>query len=216
MLWMIAVLSMFVGAALAITQTDIKRPLAYSSVAHTGLILTASSACRAPPSRPRRDHLAPGGALLPPTYGFATLGAFAVVEPGPRHRWETTAIDRWAGLGKQSPVVAAVFAFFLLAMAGIPLTSGFVGKWAVFAVAPAAGAWPVVVAAVLTSVLAVFLDLRVIRPDDFDEPVGDGPTGVPVRADRDDHRLRGGWTLLLGILPGPVLDLAAVAGEFIR
>ena len=73
------------------------------------------------------------------TYGFATIGAFAVVTLVRDSGGEATALSRWAGLGKESPLVAGMFAFFLLAMAGIPLTSGFVGKWAVFAVALVGG-----------------------------------------------------------------------------
>src|SRR4029079_15807117 len=75
------------------------------------------------------------------TYGFATIGAFAVVSLVRDGSGETTAIDRWAGLGKESPVVAAVFAFFLLAMAGIPLTAGLTRKWAVFPRAVSRGDW---------------------------------------------------------------------------
>lgn len=218
MLWIIAVLSMFVGAALAITQSDIKRLLAYSSVAHTGFILTGVLGLQA------SDQLAIGEissvqAVLfyLATYGFATVGAFAVVSLVRDGAGETTAIDRWAGLGKESPVVAGVFAFFLLAMAGIPLTAGFVGKLAVFSVALAAGAWPVVVAAVIASIIAAFLYIRVIKVMYFDEPVGDGPSvAYPSVLTATTIAVGAAVTLVLGVLPGPVLDLAAVAGEFIR
>ena len=218
MMWIIAILSMFVGAALAITQNDIKRLLAYSSVAHTGFILTGVLGLQA------SDQLAVGEitslqAVLfyLATYGFATLGAFAVVSLVRDGGGETTAIDRWAGLGKESPVVAAVFAFFLLAMAGIPLTSGFVGKLAVFSVALAAGAWPVVVAAVLASIVAAFLYIKVIKVMYFDEPVGDGPSvAYPSVLTATTIAVGAAVTLVLGVLPGPVLDLAAHAGEFIR
>lgn len=218
MLWLIAILSMFVGAALAITQSDIKRLLAYSSVAHTGFILTGVLGLQA------SDQLATGEitslqAVLfyLTTYGFATVGAFAVVGLVRDSGGETTAIDRWAGLGKESPVVAAVFAFFLLAMAGIPLTSGFVGKLAVFSAALAAGAWPVVVAAVLASIIAAFLYIRVIKVMYFDQPVGAGPSvAYPSVLTATTIAVGAAVTLVLGVLPGPVLDLAGVAGEFIR
>lgn len=218
MLWIIAILSMFVGAALAITQSDIKRLLAYSSVAHTGFILTGVLGVQA------SDQLAVGEitslqAVLfyLVTYGFATIGAFAVVSLVRDSGGETTAIDRWAGLGKESPVVAAVFAFFLLAMAGIPLTSGFVGKLAVFSAALAAGAWPVVVAAVLASIVAAFLYVRVIKVMYFDEPVGAGPSvAYPSVLTATTIAVGAALTLVLGVIPGPVLDLAGVAGEFIR
>ena len=89
---------------------------------------------------------------------------------------EATHLSRWAGLGKEAPVVAGVFAFFLLAFAGIPLTSGFTGKWAVFTSAWSGGAWPLVVVAVLMSVVAAFFYVRVIVLMFFSDPVGDGPT----------------------------------------
>ena len=113
----------------------------------------ASSASRSlDRARRRRDHLASQAVLFYlVTYGFATLGAFAVVT------WSATPAARrpscragraWARSRRWWP---ALFAFFLLAMAGIPLTAGFIGKWAVFAVALSAGAWPVVIVAVLMS-----------------------------------------------------------------
>ena len=218
MLWVIAILSMFVGAALAITQTDIKRLLAYSSVAHTGFILTGVLGVQA------TADLAPGEVtslqavlFYLATYGLMTLAAFAIVSLVRDSGGETTAIARWAGLGKESPVVAGAFAFLLLAMAGIPLTSGFVGKLAVFSAALAAGAWPVVVAAVLASIVAAFLYVRVIKVMYFDEPVGDGPSvAYPSVLTATAIAVGVAATLLLGVLPGPLLDLAGVAGGFIR
>ena len=110
------------------------------------------------------------------TYGFMTLGAFAIVTVVRDAGGEATHLSRWAGLGKESPVLAGVFAFFLLGMAGIPLTAGFTGKWAVFASAVSAGAWPVVVVAVLVSAVAAFFYVRVIVLMYFSDPVGDGPS----------------------------------------
>ena len=218
MLWIVAILTMVVGAVLALTQTDIKRLLAYSSIAHTGFLLTGVLGLQA------RGDLALGQitslqAVLfyLATYGFATLGAFAVVTMVRDSGGEATALNRWAGLGKEAPVVAGVFAFFLLAMAGIPLTSGFVGKWAVFAAALSAGAWPVVIVAILTSILAAFFYVRVIVLMYFSDPVGDGPAvSRPSVLTATAVALCAGVTLLLGVLPGPLLDLAANAGEFIR
>jgi NADH-quinone oxidoreductase subunit N len=218
MLWIIAILSMFVGAALAITQTDIKRLLAYSSVAHTGFILTGVLGVQA------TADLAPGEItslqsvlFYLATYGLMTLAAFALVSLVRDSGGEATAIARWAGLGKESPIVAGAFAFLLLAMAGIPLTSGFVGKLAVFSAALAAGAWPVVVAAVLASIVAAFLYVRVIKVMYFDEPVGDGPSvAYPSVLTATAIAIGVAATLVLGVLPGPLLDLAGVAGGFIR
>ena len=146
MIWIVAILTMVVGSVLALTQTDIKRLLAYSSIAHAGFILTGFLGIRS------LNEVADGSltgvsAVLfyLTTYGFTTLAAFALVTVVRDGGGEATHLSRWQGLGKESPLVAGLFAFLLLAMAGIPLTSGFTGKWAVFAAALSAGAWPVVI-----------------------------------------------------------------------
>lgn len=218
MLWVIAVLSMFVGALLAVTQTDVKRILAYSAVAHTGFILTGVLGVQASSALAEQEITSLQAVLFYlTTYGFTSLGAFAVVGLVRDASGEATALSKWAGLGKKSPVLAGVFAFLLLAMAGIPLTSGFVGKLAVFSVALAAGAWPVVIAAVLASVVAAYLYVRVIKTMYFDEPIGDGPSvTLPSLLTTTTIAVSVAVTLALGVLPGPLLDLAAVAGEFIR
>ena len=218
MMWVIAILTMVVGVLLALTQTDVKRLLAYSSVAHSGFILTGVLGLQA------SSDLGPGQltslqAVLfyLATYGFATLGAFALVTMVRDGGGEVTALSRWAGLGKASPVLAGVFAFFLLAMAGIPLTSGFVGKWAVFAAALSAGAWPVVIVAVLCSMVAAYFYVKVIVLMYFSEPDGDGPVVTyPSVLTATTVAACAAMTLVLGILPGPLLDLAGRAGEFLR
>ena len=218
MLWVIAILSMLVGSVLAVVQSDMKRMLAYSSIAHTGFILTGLLGAQA------AGELAPGEisstqAVLfyLTTYGFATLGAFAIVGLVRDPAGEVSAMERWAGLGKSSPVVAGIFAFFLLAMAGIPLTSGFVGKWTVFAVALSAGAWPVVLVAIASSMIAAFFYVRVIWLMYF-QPRADETTAVvyPSVLTATAIAVTAGLTLLLGVVPGPVLDLAGQAGEFLR
>jgi NADH-quinone oxidoreductase subunit N len=218
MLWVIAILTMVVGALLAMAQSDIKRMLAYSSVAHTGFLLTGVLGVQS------ASDLSGGeiGALEAVlfylvTYGFMTIGAFAIVSMVRDAGGEATHLSRWAGLGKESPLVAGIFAFFLLSMAGIPLTAGFTGKWAVFAAAMSAGAWPVVVVAVLTSAGAAFFYVRVIVLMYFSEPVGAGPSvTTPSVLTAVAIAMGVATTLVLGIVPGPVLDLAANAGQFIR
>ncbi|QIK74478.1 NADH-quinone oxidoreductase subunit NuoN [Nocardioides piscis] len=218
MMWVVAILTMVVGAVLAVTQTDVKRLLAYSSVAHTGFILTGVLGVQATSDLAAGEISALQAVLFYlATYGFATLGAFAVVGLVRDAGGEVTSLDRWAGLGKESPIVAGVFAFFLLAMAGIPLTSGFVGKLAVFSVALAAGAWPVVVVAVLASAIAAYLYIKVIRTMYFDDPIGDGPTVVyPSVLTATTIAVGAAATLVLGVIPGPLLDLAGLAGQFVR
>ncbi|WP_107704505.1 NADH-quinone oxidoreductase subunit NuoN [Nocardioides allogilvus] len=218
MLWVIAILSMLLGAIVAITQSDVKRMLAYSSVAHTGFILTGVLGVQATGDLAVGEVSSLQSVLFYlATYGLVVLGAFAVVSLVRDSGGEVTSLDRWAGLGKESPVVAGVFAFFLLAMAGIPLTSGFVGKIAVFSVALAAGAWPVVVVGILASIIAAFFYIRVIKAMYFDEPVGDGPSVVyPSVLTATAIAFAVAATLMLGVLPGPLLDLAGLAGQFLR
>jgi NADH-quinone oxidoreductase subunit N len=217
-LWVVAILTMAVGSLLAITQSDVKRMLAYSSVAHTGFLITGVLGARA------TEDLAEGQIssleavmFYLVTYAFMTLGAFAVVTLVRDGAGEATHLSRWAGLGKESPIVAGIFALFLLSMAGIPLTAGFTGKWAVFASAMSAGAWPVVVAAVIASLVAEFFYLRVIVLMYFADPVGEGPSvTMPSVLTATTIAIGVAATILLGILPGPVLELAGHAGEFVR
>jgi NADH-quinone oxidoreductase subunit N len=214
MVWIVAILTMAVGSLFALTQTDIKRMLAYSSVAHAGFLLVGFVGLQ---------EAGEGISSLQSvlfylvTYGFMTIGAFAIVTLVRDAGGEANHLSRWAGLGKESPLVAGIFAFFLLAMAGIPLTSGFTGKWAVFSAAAQGGAWPLVVIAVLLSVVAAFFYLRVIVLMYFSDPVGEAPAvAVPSILTTVTIAIGLAATVVLGILPGPVLDLAADAGAFIR
>jgi len=218
MLWVIAMLSMVVGAVLAIVQTDIKRMLAYSAVAHTGFILTGILGAQSLTERSPGAITSLQAVLFYLTsYAFVSLGAFAVVMLVRDASGETSGLTRWVGLGKTSPVLAGVFAFFLLAMAGIPLTSGFVGKWAVFAAALSADAWPVVIVAVASSIIAAFFYVRVIWLMYFTDVEGHAPVVThPSVLTATVVAFCFAVTLALGVMPGWVLELAGSAGEFIR
>jgi NADH-quinone oxidoreductase subunit N len=110
-----------------------------------------------------------------------------------------------------------VFALFLLGMAGIPLTSGFTAKWAVFEVALSAGAWPVVVVAILASAAAAFFYVRVIVVMYFHEPDDESAyVAHPSVLTATAIGVSAAATIALGLVPGPVLDLAQNAGQFIR
>ncbi len=218
MIWVVAILTMVVGSVLALTQTDIKRLLAYSSIAHAGFILTGFLGIRS-------LNEITGGSLTGisavlfylTTYGFSTLAAFALVTVVRDAGGEATHLSRWQGLGKESPLVAGLFAFLLLAMAGIPLTSGFTGKWAVFAVALAAGAWPVVIVAVIMSAVAAYFYVRVIVLMFFSEPIGEGPSvTTPSVLTGSVIAVGVTMTLLLGLVPGALIDLLGRVGVFIR
>jgi NADH-quinone oxidoreductase subunit N len=217
MIWVVAILTMAVGSLFALTQSDIKRMLAYSSVAHAGFLLVGFVGLHQASGSGADISSLQSVLFYLVTYGFMTVGAFGIVTLVRDAGGEANHLARWAGLGKESPLVAGAFAFFLLGMAGIPLTSGFTGKWAVFSSAAQGGAWPLVVIAVLLSVVAAFFYLRVIVLMYFSDPVGDGPTvAVPSILTTVVIAVGLAATLVLGVLPGPVLDLAANAGAFIR
>lgn len=207
--WVIAVLTFFVGAMIALAQSDIKRVLAYSSIAHAGFLLLGVIAVTPDALSSTLFYLL--------TYALATVGAFAVVMLIRDDTGETSALDAWRGLGRRHPMLAGAFTLFLLSFAGIPLTAGFVGKFAVFSSAAAAGEGWLVLLAVIASAIAAFFYLRVVVVMFFSDPVGDGPAvAVPSWATRATITVAAAVTLVLGIFPQPLLDLASNADIFVR
>ncbi|WP_327680016.1 NADH-quinone oxidoreductase subunit NuoN [Kitasatospora sp. NBC_00458] len=207
-MWGVAILTMVVGAVLAVTQQDVKRLLAYSSIAHAGFILTGVIATNKQGLSSVLFYLL--------AYSFVTLGAFAVVTLVRDSKGEATHLSSWAGLGRRSPLVAAVFALFLLAFAGIPLTSGFTGKFAVFQAAAAGGATPLVIVGVLSSAVAAFFYIRVIVLMFFSDPQPGGPTvAIPSAFTAAAIGIGVLATLVLGLLPQYFLDLASKASIFV-
>jgi NADH-quinone oxidoreductase subunit N len=283
-LWVVAILTMVVGSVIGVIQTDMKRLLAYSSIAHAGFLLVALVGF---------GELSGFGVravvfyLL--AYGLATVGAFAVVtlvrerSPQPQAAVESpvlaavgsggapgsagasgpagggageapapdggailgeaTHLTEWAGLGRRSPWLAGSFALFLLSMAGIPLTAGFIAKFTAFGAAVAVGAWPLALIGVLASAVSVFFYVRIIvlmfftpspstgsgGAEQESQEKGDGaPVGTSAAAALAARvtvvRSEGFTTvaivicvtgvILLGVLPSSVLDLALEAAKF--
>ena len=210
----IAIVSMVVGAVLALTQTDLKRMLAYSSIAHAGFLLTGVIALGGSGEDGSGGLSSTMFYLL--VYGLTTLGAFALLTLVRDGDGEASHLSQWAGLAQRSPVTAALMGLFLLSLAGIPLTSGFTGKFAVFRAAIEDGAWPLVVVAVLASAVAAFFYLRVIVLMYFSPPAEPGPTvGVPGLPTTVVLAVSATATVVLGVVPGPVLDLAREAAIFV-
>ncbi|MFZ0324763.1 MAG: NADH-quinone oxidoreductase subunit NuoN [Actinomycetes bacterium] len=209
MMWAVAAATMLVGAIVAITQTDIKRMLAYSSIAQAGFILTGVIAASPAGMSSTLFYLV--------AYGFATIGAFAVVMLVRDAGGEATHLSKWAGLGRRSPVVAATFGLFLLSFAGIPLTSGFTAKFAVFTAAASSGATPLVVIGVVASAIAAFFYIRVIVLMFFSEPAEDGPTvAIPSAFTGAAVVVAAVVTVVLGVYPQAVLQLAQEAAQLVR
>ena len=205
----VAILTMAVGTITAIAQNDVKRMLAYSSVAHTGFILTGVVALNGSGLSASLFYLF--------AYGFSTLGAFAVVSVVRNASGdEETDLRRWAGLGRCNPFIGVVFSLFLLAFAGIPLTSGFVSKFAVFKAAAEGGASILVVIGVIASAIAAYFYVRVIVLMFFTEPPANAPVVQIGTLSRAMIVLTAAVTLLLGAVPQPLLNLANSADQFLR
>ncbi|OBF21764.1 NADH-quinone oxidoreductase subunit N [Mycobacterium kubicae] len=209
-LWAIAILTMAVGTVTAVNQTDVKRMLAYSSVAHVGFILTGVIADNAAGLSATLFYLV--------AYSFSTVGAFAIVGLiRNRDGVEDADLSHWAGLGQRSPIVGVMLSMFLLAFAGIPLTSGFVSKFAVFKAAAAGGAVPLVIVGVVASGVAAYFYVRVIVLMFFTEGTDDTPqVVVPGVLSKVAIAVCALVTVVLGIVPQPVLDLADRAAQLVQ
>ena len=212
-IWTVAIASMVFGTALAIVQTDVKRMLAYSSIAHAGFILVAFAGFSPSALSALPFYMA--------TYGLATLGAFAVitqvreVTPDGAIGAEATRLGQWAGLGKSSPVLAVAMMIFLLSFAGIPLTAGFMGKFVAFRAAIEAGAWPLVLVAVLASAAAAFFYVRLAVLMFFTDAPTDAAPHVVVRSTTLGRGVAIAMAiaiLVLGVFPSWALELAHSAG----
>jgi len=202
---------MLVGSIIAITQTDVKRLLAYSSIAQAGYVLTGVIAANTRGLSGSLFYLA--------AYGFTVIGAFAIVTLVRDRGGEAAHLSSWAGLGKRSPLIAGAFAFFLIAFAGIPLTSGFTGKFAVFQAAIQGGATPLVIIGAISSAILAFPYVRVIVLMYFSEPAAEGPVVVrPSAYTSAAVAIGAAVTLVLGIIPQPLLNLAnhAASQLFVR
>jgi NADH-quinone oxidoreductase subunit N len=207
-LWGISILTMVVGTVTAVTQTDVKRMLAYSSIAHVGFILTGVIADTPSGLASTMFYLV--------AYSFSTVGAFAVVGLiRNSHGEEDATISHWAGLGQRYPVVGLLFSMFLLALAGIPLTSGFISKFAVFQAAAEGGAVPLVIIGVIGSAVAAYFYVRVIVLMFFTEPHAAQVHAVmPSFWSKAAIAVCAAVTIGLGIFPQPLLDLARQAAQF--
>jgi NADH-quinone oxidoreductase subunit N len=194
---------------LAVTQTDIKRLLAYSSIANAGYLLVGVLAFNKEGLSSTMFYLV--------AYGFTVVAAFGVVTLVRDSDGEATHLSRWAGLGRRSPLYAGLFTFLLLAFAGIPLTSGFTSKFAVFGAAlDGDQAWLVIVG-VISSMLLAFPYLRVVVLMWLSEPAEATPS-VSIPGAFTSMALVIGVlaTVLLGVAPDPLLDLTNTAAEFLR
>ena len=205
MLIVLAVLSMAVGNIVAIAQSNLKRMLAYSSIAHVGYMLVGVVAGGAPGAGAVLFYLL--------AYTFTTVGTFGVITLCERAGEEAVDVGDYAGLARRHPVLAATLALFLLSLVGIPPLAGFVGKFYLFGAAVRSGYLWLAVLGVLNSAVAAYYYLRVIVYMYMREP--DGASAPAVYA----PSFAGGLALvislagivLLGLMPAPFVDLAQSA-----
>ncbi|MFQ5813475.1 MAG: NADH-quinone oxidoreductase subunit N, partial [Anaerolineae bacterium] len=198
----LAVLTMTVGNVIAIAQTNIKRMLAYSGIAHAGYLLVALA------SASQRGAASILFYLL--VYTAINLGAFGmVIALGQREGGEYLNLTDYAGLGFRRPALAAVFAIFLLSLGGIPPTAGFAGKFYIFSAAVEANLIPLALIGILNSILSLFFYLRVIRIMYVDEP--SRQFGYLPRPTMIALVVAALGALLLGLFPAPLIELAQKA-----
>lgn len=205
--WASALATMVVGNFAALTQTNVKRLLAYSSIAHAGYVMVAITAHSVVGTAAVMFYLA--------AYIAMNVGAFAVVTYFSRKGERYVSITDFAGLGVRQPVVAALFSVFLLSLIGVPLTAGFFGKFYVFRAALASDLVWLTVLGLLNSAVSVYYYLRLMvvmymhEPAEATEDLPPVPFGLQATL----------WasaaaTLALGIFPSPVLDYAVRAADF--
>jgi NADH-quinone oxidoreductase subunit N len=202
--WGCALATMIVGNFAAIQQSNIKRMLAYSSIAHAGYVLVAVTAHSEIGSTAAMFYLA--------AYAFTNFGAFAIVTHVARKGERFTKIDDFAGLSQRQPMIAAMFTVFLLSLIGVPLTGGFFGKFYIFKAALDANLYWLTVLGLLNSAVAAYYYLRVLvvmymkEPDASSEGLMEAGPAMKLAIFASAL-----GTLVLGIFPGFVLDFATKA-----
>jgi NADH-quinone oxidoreductase subunit N len=207
--WITALATMLIGNFGALTQTNIKRVLAYSSIAHAGYVLVALTA---------HSNLGVAAAMFYlAAYAFMNVGAFAVVTHYARKGEQYVNVEDFAGLGVRQPVTAALFTIFLLSLIGVPLTGGFFGKFYIFKAALDANLIWLAVLGLLNSAVAAYYYLRIIvvmyfrEPDEASASLPALPWGVKTAL-----WASAAGTLILGIFPSAVLDFAGRSSMLLK
>jgi NADH-quinone oxidoreductase subunit N len=213
-----AVVTMVLGAVLAVVQTDVKRILAYSAVAHAGYVaIGLVSLGQGRDGQPVGRDAVGSMLLYLLVYTVMSVGSFGVVALFERRARKSLALADLRGIGRRYPAPAMAFALFLISLAGIPGTAGFTAKFAVFRSGVDAGQLALVGVAVVSSVIAGFFYLRIIASM-FAEAEPDAALALPDLR-RTSHALAGlgvaaAVILALGVLPGALIGLAQQAGTF--
>jgi len=202
MIWVTAALSMTIGNLGALVQSNVKRMLAYSSIAHAGYLLVAFAAVK------NLDNGISAAMFYAASYAAMNVGAFAIVSHFANAGERFVQIDDYAGLGKRAPVLAAILTVFLLSLIGIPITGGFFAKFYVFSAALRSSLVWLTIIGVVNSAIGAYYYLRIIvmmymREPQTDAPVPEVPFGVALALS-----LSLVTTIYLGVMPNRVLGYA--------
>ncbi len=204
-MWVLAVLSLVVGSFLAIVQSDVKRMLAYSSIGHAGFVLVGAQAAS--------DRGVAGALFYLLAYTFMVVGSFGVVTLVGRTGDADHGLSAYRGLSARRPALALAFTVFLLAQAGVPLTSGFLAKFYVIGAAVEAESYALALIAMVSAVVAAFVYLRIIvamymSVDEGDEGASEAPFIKVPPAAAVSLVVAVAFTVVVGLLPSPVVDFA--------
>lgn len=198
-IWFVSAASMIYGNFVAIAQTEIKRMLSFSTIAHTGYLLLGLYAMNF------GEESSQSLILYLFFYALSNLGAFAVISLFEEKNQKDLTFEQIAGMGIKHPLMGTLFTLFLLSMAGIPLTSGFIGKYGLFSSAVAAGEIPLVVIAVLTSVVSVYYYLKVIVYMFMKESTADAAKYHHLKGTSVAALVSAAATLQFGLFPKAVI-----------
>ena len=201
----VAVATMVVGNLAALAQPNLKRMLAYSSIAHAGYLLTAMVAAPGLAGEAMLFYLV--------AYAAVNLGGFGAIAALSRDGREPVAIGDLTGLAQRRPALAAALAVYLVSLTGIPVTAGFVGKFYLFNAAVAAGWVPLAIVGVVMSVVSAYYYLGVVVAMYMRDPVGEDTWAQVSPASGFALAFSAGVALVLGVWPAPLLALARVAAH---
>jgi len=209
LVWISALLSMTIGNFAALLQSNVKRLLAYSSVAHAGYVLVALTA--------HSDVGTAAAMFYLSAYAFMNIGAFAVVShlSGQGERYQS--VDDFSGLGQKQPLTAAMLTIFLLSLIGVPLTGGFFGKFYIFKAALESHLVWLTVLGLLNSAVAAYYYLRILVVMYMHEPSEAVTSAEPLSPGLSAALILPALgTLVLGIFPGWVLDFAGKSSSLVK
>jgi NADH-quinone oxidoreductase subunit N len=211
LIWISAALSMTIGNLGALVQSNVKRMLAYSSIAHAGYLLVAFAAGAA--AGGARDVSVSAAIFYTAAYAAMNVGAFAVVSHFGSTGEKYVTIDDYAGLGRRSPLLAFTLTIFMLSLIGIPLTGGFFAKYYVFRAALQANLVWLTIIGVVNSAIAAYYYLRLIVVMYMREPSMEAPPEHVSPAMSAALVIAAIATIYLGVVPGKVVDSATLGAK---